>query len=476
MKRRLSSAFSILALGLSLSVGPWVGGSQPFADEIRSETSRREVAFQDHTAAVVAHAERLIAKNEREGGVFDQKWYGFRRFGDYQKLFLGAENVLFYGGLEADVYSHIRGKYLSVTPLAKNRDLGEVRLFVGRLDGGKWDCIVIGQNGREVALKTVIRLLYMAKFAADEAKRAQRLRSRPFKDWLKVYMSPVAPRTEYLAFFKKHGIRNPDVVMIGFMGDASLVLAEMGFPRPETFSDESLRALWYPNVNGKRVLLISINGNRIFSSRSRDLMEAVYDSAPDSRPLVTFFGSAGAIDAPGLVGRIVAPTRLMSADPFPRVRREGDLVHLVRNRAVDLVRLQSNHASVESVVVETIEWAKHIKKQRVNTVDQELYHIIDAIHASPRGRETGLYAAVLVTDNVPSDMSDDAVTLEAAEETIAATVMLRQSFLLKVLRTEGILTDVNVMPRIELNSRAHQSFAAIHMMHGSEPKAAVNAE
>ncbi|MGH7794319.1 MAG: hypothetical protein ACREQ2_05400 [Candidatus Binatia bacterium] len=454
MKRQLSNAFSILALGLALSAGIWGGGSQPFAEEIRSGAFRPEVAFEDHTVEIVTHAERLIAKNEREGGVFDQKWYGFRRFGDYQKLFLGAENVLFYGGLEADVYSHIRGKYLSVTPLAKNRDPGEVRLFVGRLDGGKWDCIVIGQNGREVALKTVIRLLYMAKFADDEAKRTHRLRSRPFKNWLKVYMSPVAPRTEYLAFFKKHGIRNPDVVMIGFMGDASLVLAEMGFPRPETFSDESLRALWYPNVNGKKVLLISINGNRIFSSRSRDLMEAIYDSAPDSRPLVTFFGSAGAIDAPDLVGNIVAPTRLMNADPFPRVRRESDLVHLVRNRAVDLVRLKSTHASVESVVVETTEWAKHIKKQRVNTVDQELYHIIDAIHGSRRGAETDIYAAVLVTDNVPSDVSDNHITLEAAEETIAETATLRQDFLLNVFRGEGILTDVNEMSRIELNSRA----------------------
>ena len=55
------------------------------------------------------------------------------------------------------------------------------------------------------------------------------------------------------------------------MGDSSLMLAERGFAPPETFSDESLRALWYPNVNGKRVFLISINGNRIFPSRSRDL-------------------------------------------------------------------------------------------------------------------------------------------------------------------------------------------------------------
>jgi hypothetical protein len=443
MKRRLSSAFSILALGLALSVGPWVGGSQPFADEIRSETFRREVAFEDHTVKIVAHAERLIAKNEREGGVFDQKWYGFRRFGDYQKLFLGAENVWFYGGLEADVYSHIRGQYLAVTPQTENRDLGEVRLFVGHRDGGKWDCIVIGQNGREIALKTVIRLLYMAKFADEETKRAH-LRASPSKEKLKVYMSPVSPRTEYLAFFKKHGIRNPDVVMIGFMGDLSLVLTDMGFPRPETFSDESLRALWYPNVNGKRVLSISINGNRIFASRSRGLIEAVYDSAPDSRPLVIFFGSAGAIDDPGLVGKIVAPTRLMNADPLPRVQGQSALVHLVQNRAVDLVRLKSNHASVESVVVETTEWAKRVRSRKIRTVDQELYHVVDAIHASPRGAETDLYAAVLVTDNVPSDLSDKGITLEGAEETIAGTAKLRQNFLLDVLTREGIFPGTRV--------------------------------
>jgi hypothetical protein len=230
----------------------------------------------------------------------------------------------------------------------------------------------------------------------------------------------------------------------------------MGFPRPETFSDESLRALWYPNVNGKKVLLISINGNWI-SSRSRDLMEAIYNSAPDSRPLMTFFGSAGAIDAPDLVGNIVAPTRLMNADPFPRVRREGDLVHLVRNRAVDLVRLKSTHASVESVVVETTEWVKHIKKQRVNTVDQELYHIIDAIHGSRRGAETDIYAVVLVTDNVAADVSDNDVTLEAAEETIANTAKLRQNFLLTVFRRQGILQDPEVVP-----SRENPSTGTLH--------------
>jgi hypothetical protein len=455
MKRKLVNAFAILTLGLTLSCGLGHGVFEPNGKEIKSPETQQPL-FEDQTPDIVAHAQRLIEKNEREGAVFDQKWYGFRRFGEYQELFLAAERVLFYGGLEADVHTHIRGQYRSVTPLAENRDPGEVRLFVGRLDGDKWDCIVIGQNGREVALKTAIRLLYIAKFTDDEAKRTHRLRSRPFKNWLKVYMSPVAVRTEYLAFFKKHGIRNPDVVMIGFMGDASLVLAEMGFPRPETFSDESLRALWYPNVNGKKVLLISINGNWI-SSRSRDLMEAIYNSAPDSRPLMTFFGSAGAIDAPDLVGNIVAPTRLMNADPFPRVRREGDLVHLVRNRAVDLVRLKSTHASVESVVVETTEWVKHIKKQRVNTVDQELYHIIDAIHGSRRGAETDIYAVVLVTDNVAADVSDNDVTLEAAEETIANTAKLRQNFLLTVFRRQGILQDPEVVP-----SRENPSTGTLH--------------
>jgi len=441
MKRRLISAVSALALGLALSFGVWTELPQPFAAEIRSGASSREVAFEDQTTDIVGHAERLIEKNRLEGAVFDLRWYSFKRLGENQKLFLDAERVLFYGGQEADVHAHIRDRYLSVAPLVPNYDPGELRLFTGLLAGGKWDCIVIGQNGREVALKTVIRLLYMAKFADDKTRRSHSLRLRPATDWLKVYMSPVSPRSEYLAFFKRYGIGNPDFVVIGFMGDASAVLSEMGFPRPETFSDESLRALWYPNVNGKKMLLISINGNRIFASRSRHLMEAIYDSAPESRPLVSFFGSAGAIDAPDLVGKIVAPTRLMSADPFPQTTSRGDLVHLVRNRALDLVRSHATHGSIESVVVETKEWAKRVKRQRVNTVDQELYHVIDAIHSSPRGAETDIYAALLVTDNVAIEASANDVTLQAAEEIIAASAPLRQKFLLDLFRRQGILTD-----------------------------------
>ena len=126
------------------------------------------------------------------------------------------------------------------------------------------------------------------------------------------------PRREYLTFFNKHDIRNPDAVVIGFMSDASEVMSDMGFANPETYSDESLRVIWHKNANGKRVLLISINGNRIFASRSAELIEALYEISPDSSPLITFLGSAGAVDAPEMVGKIVAPTRVMNGDPFPR--------------------------------------------------------------------------------------------------------------------------------------------------------------
>jgi hypothetical protein len=141
----------------------------------------------NHRGSRQALAERLVERNQREGATFDQKWYAFRRFGEYLKLILRAESVLFYGGLEADVHTHIRSQYFAVTSLCENRDPGEIRLFAGQLHGGKWDCVVIGQNGREVALKTIIRLLYMRKFADDETKPMQSLHSPPFKDSLKAY-------------------------------------------------------------------------------------------------------------------------------------------------------------------------------------------------------------------------------------------------------------------------------------------------
>jgi hypothetical protein len=95
MKRRLISAVSALALGLALSFGVWTELPQAFADKIRSGASSREVAFEDQTSDIVGHAERLIEKNRREGAVFDLRWYSFKRFGEFYKLFLKAERVLF---------------------------------------------------------------------------------------------------------------------------------------------------------------------------------------------------------------------------------------------------------------------------------------------------------------------------------------------------------------------------------------------
>jgi hypothetical protein len=62
----------------------------------------------------------------------------------------------------------------------------------------------------------------------------------------------------------------------------------------------------------------------------------------------------------------------------------------------------------------------------------------------PRGAETGIYAAVLVTDNVAAAVSNSDVTFEAAEETIADTAKLRQNFFFKVFRTQGILKDAEL--------------------------------
>jgi hypothetical protein len=447
--KRLIYFIAVSLVGVSLSCGTVGTVSRPESGapaQAPSVAAQERVGFEDRTAEIVGHAERLIDKNQREGAVLDQKWYGFRRFGKYQELFLGAERVLFYGGVEAEIKSHIQDRYLSLAPLDDDRDPGDIRLFAGHLPGKKWDYIAIGQNGREVALKTIIRLIYMAKFADEDMKQKHRARLQAFSKSLRVFMSRVSARSEYLNFFNKHRIRNPDAVLIGFMGDASTVMSQMGFPRPETYSDETLRALWYPNVHGKKVLLISINGNRIYASRCGDLIAALYDISPDSRPAVSFLGSGGSVDAPEMVGKIVAPIRVMSGDPFPTVKNKGAVAYLLRNRAVDLLSIQSVHASVESVVVETTEWAKQMTRRRVKTVDQELYHIAAAINASARGADTPFYAGILITDNVSDEKSGTDVTLEQAEQTIAQTAELRKQFLLAMLKRTGIFKDATEEP------------------------------
>jgi len=57
-----------------------------------------------------------------------------------------------------------------------------------------------------------------------------------------------------------------------------------------------------------------------------------------------------------------------------------------------------------------------------------------------------------VTDNVGAEVSDNDVTLKAAEETIAETAKLRQDFLLNVFRRKGIVQNVklpSVVPQRE---------------------------
>jgi hypothetical protein len=69
---------------------------------------------------------------------------------------------------------------------------------------------------------------------------------------------------------------NPDAVMIGFRGDIRSLLKDDGVSDPESYTDESSRVNWYPDANGKKILLVSIDKNRIFASRSGELIEAIF--------------------------------------------------------------------------------------------------------------------------------------------------------------------------------------------------------
>jgi hypothetical protein len=80
-------------------------------------------------------------------------------------------------------------------------------------------------------LKTIIRLIYVAKFVDEETRQKYRDKLDSFKNSLKVLMSSVTARKEYIAFFNKHRISNPDAVMIGFRGDIRSLLKDDGVRR-----------------------------------------------------------------------------------------------------------------------------------------------------------------------------------------------------------------------------------------------------
>jgi hypothetical protein len=114
------------------------------------------------------------------------------------------------------------------------------------------------------------------------------------------------------------------------------------------------------------------------------------------------------------------------------------VAYLVRNRAEKIVPTKTAHTSVESMVVETRRWAAANKNNRITTVDQELYHLVEAINASPRGRSIQLFVGLLVTDIVPSVKTRADATLQHAEQIIAHTASVRRRFLEKVFSEIGI--------------------------------------
>jgi hypothetical protein len=175
--------------------------------------------------------------------------------------------VIFFGGLEYDVRKQVADRYVSMDPAEENQDSGNIRLYTGKLSD----------------------------------------RTYEFKKSLQVFLSFRNPREEFIAFFKKHCIDNPNVVMIGFRGDIRPLLRNQGISNPQSYMDESLRVNWYPNAAGRRLLLVSVDQNRIFASRSGALIEAI-SSRP---PAIVFLGAAGAIDARGMVGKIVVLVSVM---------------------------------------------------------------------------------------------------------------------------------------------------------------------
>ena len=88
------------------------------------------------------------------------------------------------------------------------------------------------------------------------------------------------------------------------MNDATFVLNQARVAKPQLYSDESLRATSYTTDDGKKILAVSINGNRIFASRAGDLVRALFDVSPQRPPAIIFLGSAGAVEDPGLVWRL----------------------------------------------------------------------------------------------------------------------------------------------------------------------------
>lgn len=412
------------------------GQAQDRTIEAYRPSSNSGESFQDRTQEIVGDALKLIERNEREGASLDQHWYAFRRFGENLEQIFTAREVRFYGGPEAEILPALKDRYVSVTPIEPNQDPSEIRLFQGYRGTGSPDLIIIGQNGREVALKTVIRLVDLFGFMNQKHKRTFPEGLPSFLRRVRVYLSSTPPRQEFIAFFRQYHISDPDVVILGFERDARAVFKQAGIGEPKRYSSDSLRINWYPDADGKKVLLVSINGNRIFASRAGELVKAIFEAFRLPPRTLIFFGSAGAINFANSVGQIVAPTVVLMDDFFKSNGDSKKIPQIIRNRAAMIVPVKTVHTSVESVAVETVSWARANSQKRIVTVDQELYHVINAINASPFASAIHLYVGMFLTDDVSvGPLSRE--TLEKAEDLIVRTDAVRQEFLAKILADES---------------------------------------
>jgi len=463
LRKRTWTILAVISAAICLSSGAfsednfsqssWSKDRNPaYQFEARSAANEFEGQFHDYTKEIAARALALIDRNKREGAALDQRWYALRRFGENLEQILKATEVRFYGGREPEVLRAIASQYVSLDPIDADEDWGEIRFFAGRRHANSSDLVIIGQNGREVALKTVIRLAYLVKFMDDKNKRGF-IGFDSFFRKVKVYLSSTSAQQEFISFFHQYQITDPDVVMIGFQRDARAVLTQAGIGEPERYSSDSLRVNWYPNANGKKILLVSINGNRIFASRAGELIEAMLETFRSPPRTIVFFGSSGAIDSPQLLGQIVAPTIVALQENFAPDRHDAKLAHIIRNRAATVVPIKTAHMSVESIVVETLNWAATNSQRRIRTVDQELFHVINALNASPRASQTELFVGLLVTDNVPATSGFPETSFQCAEDVIARTGAVRRQFFTKILDQAGIIPQSYLVMRPKIHMK-----------------------
>ena len=463
LRKRTCTILAVISAAICLSSGAfsedkftqssWGNTAYQESHRVQSATNELDGQFRDCTHEIVGRALALIDRNEREGAALDQHWYALRRFGENLEQILKAREVRFYGGREPEVLRAIASQYVSLDPIDADQDSSEIRFFAGRRHANSSDLVIIGQNGREVALKTVIRLAYLLKFMDDKNKRGF-IGFDSFFRKVKIYLSSTSPQQEFISFFNQYQITDPDVVMIGFQRDARAVLTEAGIGEPERYSSDSLKVNWYPNVNGKKILLVSINGNRIFASRAGEVMQAMLETFRSPPRTIVFFGSGGAIDSAQLVGQIVAPTVVaLQHENFAADQHNGKLAHIIRNHAATVVPIKTAHMSVESIVVETLNWAATNSQRRIMTVDQELFHVISAFNASPRASQTELFVGLLVTDNVPATLGFPETSFQCAEDVIARTGAVRRQFFTKILDQAGIIPQRYLVTRPKIHMR-----------------------